>query len=192
MSKLQALLDLLAVHETLLQALRDTPSYLAMAVVTKYGSGAKDPTSLKNVENIYNSGRMRCLKSSVTITNGDSAASLYYFGDIPSNALIHGDLAFLDNAAITSSTSFHLGFYSPAGGAVISNNALINARDISSAANANLRTIGTLTLANSNKRAWELAGLSADPGGVLSVVGTLNVAATATGVVELTLPHSVN
>lgn len=166
-------------------------SSVCRAVVSKYGSGARDPAALVNTENVYNGGRMRCLNSKITITNGDDIASIYRFGAIPSNAIIDPQ-SFLDYYAATGVTSFDLGFYYPNGGAVIDANNLVAALDIHLAGTGTLRSIGTLTLANSNKRVWELAGLSADPGGNIDIVGTINAAATATGVVNLTLRYSVN
>jgi hypothetical protein len=167
-----------------------------MAVVTKYGSGAKDPASDKNQDSIYSGGRLRELASLVTVTNGDSIASIFEFGEIPTNAIIDGGLSMLDNGAATGAAG-NLGFYTPKGGAAIgtivgTGAQLAAAVSIAAAANQSLRTIGTLTLANSNKRVWELAGYTSDPGGNLSVCLTLTAGATATAATALRLVYSVN
>lgn len=151
------------------------------SVVTAYGTGYKNPTSLQAVNAVYAESQPKRINSQITITNGDSIASTYFVGRVPSNAIID-PRSLIVYAAITSVTSMHLGF-------AASTAALVSAKDISSAGNGTLLSIGTLTTANMNKRAWELAGLTTDPGGFLDIIATINVAATATGVVQFFIDY---
>jgi hypothetical protein len=159
-----------------------------MAVVTKYGSGMKDPAALKAPENVYTGGNNNSINSLVAITNGDSIGSIYYLGEIPSNAipLLYG---LIKTDAITGVTSADLGFYQPQAGAVIAGAALFAAQTLAAAATL-LFSAGAITPSNANKKAWELAGLASDPGGNLSIGLKLNAAATATGNLAMALPYA--
>lgn len=159
-----------------------------MAVVTVYGTGAKDPASRLQIDSIYAAAEIRSINSQITITNGNSIASLFWLGNIPSDAILDPGSQY-DYAAITGVSDFDVGFYYPDGGAVIDADALIDGDDISSAGAQTLKGHGTLTTANGMKRAWELAGLASDPGGNLAIVATLKAAATATGVVNFFLKY---
>lgn len=153
-----------------------------MAVVTKYGSGYRDPTSLKAIDAINRGAEVRVVKSKTTITNGDSIASQYYLGSVPSNAKPSPGAKLYWGAA-TGVTSADLGLAKPNGGAMILQTALIAAQDIHLAGSTDLfgaTGSGVATPANMDKAYWQLAGLSADPGGELDLVLTINAAATAT------------
>jgi hypothetical protein len=149
-----------------------------MAVVTVYGTGYKDPASLATVDATLGEGRVVSLNSKATVTNGDSAASVYYLGRVPSNAIILPGSR-LDNGAVTGASA-SLGFKTATA-------ALIPASSIATAG-----TIGmtALTPATLNNRAWQLAGFSSDPGGMLDVILTLTVAATATAAVNCCLIYA--
>ncbi|MBI5112872.1 MAG: hypothetical protein HZA68_12965 [Rhodovulum sp.] len=159
-----------------------------MAVVTKYGTGIKDPAALKAIDGVYAAATRRTIVSQIAITNGDSATSKFYIGDVPSDAVIDPDSVY-DYEAVAGVTDLDVGFYYPNGGAVIDADALVDGDDISSAGTQTLKGHGTLTTANGHKRAWELAGLSANPGGNLSIVATLNAASTATKVVNFRIDY---
>lgn len=150
-----------------------------MAVVTKYGSGYRDPAAVGNIDGVYRQSRLHAIHSKIDFTNGDTAASKYYIGSVPSNAIIEvGSVLYYE--AVTGVNSIDVGFFKPNGGAVILVNALIAAKDITSAGSVSINAQGAVTTANSNKRAWEMAGLAADPGGELDIVATINANATAT------------
>src|SRR5262245_9013687 len=144
-----------------------------MAVVTKYGTGYKDPASLLQVDGMFAEGRLRSIASKIDIANGDSIASLYYVGKIPSSAILRPQSIYF-YSAITGVTLLHLGFT----GAL---QAIVAGDDVTSAGNQTLAGHGTLTLANFMKRAWEHATLASDPGGMLDLVASLGAAATAAG-----------
>jgi hypothetical protein len=150
-----------------------------MAVVTKYGTGYPDPTSKVEVDADFAEAHVKSIVSQIGITNGDSINSKYYVGRVPSNAIIDPSSVYT-NAAITGVTSFDLGFV----GAV---NALVAAVSLAVASTAPVNATVAVTAANQVKRAWQLAGLTSDPGGFLDIFATINAAATATGVVNFFL-----
>lgn len=153
-----------------------------MAVVTKYGTGYRDPASLKAIEGVQRAAEYRGIKSRITITNGDSIASLFYLGSIPSNAKLDPSST-IYTQAITGAAC-NIGFYNPNGGAVILATALAAAQSLAAAVAVTLQGAtgsGVAVPANMDKAAWQLAGLSVDPGGELDIVLALTAAATATG-----------
>lgn len=164
-------------------------SAICRAVVEKYGSGAKDPAATSAQSHLYAEGECKCINSQIAIASGDSIASKYHVGKIPTNAILD-PRGYFDYDAVTGVSSADIGLFYPEGGAVISVNGLVAADDWSSAGTQTLRGHGTLTNANSNKRVWELAGLASDPGGQLDIVVTINAAATAAGKVTFTFPYS--
>lgn len=148
-----------------------------MAVVTKYGTGSKDPAALRPVDAVFAEGIDRTIASKISVANGDSQNSLLYFGKVPSNALLSPG-SNLYAAAITGLTSFSLGFAAaPA--------ALMSAVNV--AAGGTFPALSAVSLSNYTQRAWQLAGLSSDPGGLLDIVGTLGANAGAAGDVVLRL-----
>ena len=155
-----------------------------MAVVVKYGSGYKDPAAIKAADAIFAEASMKAINSQITITNGDSIASNYFVGRVPSNAII-APVAEYRNQAIAGVTSFSLGF-AAAGAQLVSAVSLA----VASALGVGVNAMVAVPLANLNQKAWQLAGLSSDPGGMLDIVATINAAATATGVVTFTIPYS--
>lgn len=151
-----------------------------MAVVTKYGSAYKDPAAIRPVDAVFAEGVSRQVTSKASIANGDSATSIAYMGKVPSNAIL-SPVGNLYAPAIAGLTSVSLGFAGAAG-------ALMNAVNI--AAGGAFPAMSAVAVANYTKRAWELAGLTSDPGGMLDVILTLGTAATAAGDVVLALPYA--
>lgn len=164
---------------------------LAMAVVTKYGTAARDPAgNLRQLDGIFAAAEKRFIVSQVSITNGDSINSVFYIGELPSNAIIDPDSTY-DYEAVAGCTDVDVGFYQPLGkgGAVIDADNLVDGDDIATAGSQTLKGHATLTTANGHKRAWELAGLATDPGGNLALGLKLNAAATATKVVNFRIGY---
>jgi hypothetical protein len=158
-----------------------------MAVVTKYGTGYKDPSSLKAIDGINRGAELRVIKSLAAIANGDNSGSKYYLGSVPTNAKINPG-ATLYTTAITGVSSAKLGFYYPNGGAAVLDTALFSAQTLASAAALTLfaaANSGVATPTNIDKYVWQLAGLSADPGGELDIVLTTAADASAAGSVFL-------
>jgi hypothetical protein len=165
---------------------------LVMAgVVAVYGTGSRNPTSLVAIQGIYAAAEMRARVSQIAVTNGDSIASVYRFGEIPADCIIDPN-SVLWTAALTGVTDFDVGLRYPNGGAVILADCIVNGQTLASATSVTLAAAtgsGIATPANQIKRAWELAGLTSNPGGNLEVYGTANAAATATGVANLILKY---
>lgn len=149
-----------------------------MAVVTKYGTGARDPSSLKAVDGVYAHATPRSINSQISIAAGDSINSTYDIGEVPADAIIDPNSAY-DYQAVGAAATMDVGFYYPNGGALIDVDALVAGDDVAAAGSQTLKGHGTLTTANGMKRAWELAGLAANPGGNLRVVATLKGAAAS-------------
>ncbi|UPJ43930.1 hypothetical protein IVB40_07625 [Bradyrhizobium sp. 40] len=166
--------------------------FVAMAVVIGYGSGARDPSSLKAIDGINAAAEVRRINSLIAIANGDSIGSKYMIGEVPADAIID-PLSSIVTTAITSATDNDIGLAYPNGGAMIVADCIVNGQTLAAAATVSLAAAtgsGVATPANMKKRAWELAGLSANPGGNLALWLTLNVAATAAGSVWSNISYS--
>jgi hypothetical protein len=151
-----------------------------MAVVTTYGTGYKNPAAIKAVPAIYAEGAEKKIMSAVAVANGDSIASVYYFGRVPSNCIISPG-ALLYAPAIAGLTDFSLGF-------VGAPKALM--ADVSIAAGGSFPARSVVSIANYCQFAWQDAGLASDPGGFLDIFATLAAAATAAGTLVLSMPYS--
>lgn len=132
-----------------------------MAVVTRYGSGYKDPAALSAIDTINRGGESRAIVSVVTPTAGDSALSKYYMGSVPSNAILDPDSKIITGVA--GFTAADLGFANPGAGAVLAAGVTLNA--------AAVLALPLLQAAAAvGKKAWQVALLASDPGGELDVV----------------------
>lgn len=158
-----------------------------MAVVIRkascYVDVASPPIALLPAE-VDGRGHAAPFVSTVEIANGDSATSQVYFGEIPTNARFSRYSA-IDFDAITGVVSFDLGLGQGADREAYvakSVNCLIAAGDIHLAGS---KAFTAVDIANLPLPAWQLAGYTDDPGGTLSVVGTLNNASTAAGTITL-------
>ncbi len=183
--------DLMQAHPLLLNSAQAGNLTIAMAVVAAYGTGSRDPSSLKAVDGIFACAETRMLNSQIAIGNGDSIASIYRFGEIPADCIIDPNSVFWYGAA-TGVTDFDIGLRYPNGGAVILADCIVNGQDIHLAGSATLAAAtgsGVATAANQQKRAWQLAGLASNPGGNLEVYGTANAASTAAVVANLFLRY---
>lgn len=140
-----------------------------MAIVNKYGDGYPVPGGVVSVDAVNAEASVRSIYSKVTIAATDSAASKLYFGRVPSNARILPQST-LTYEAITGLTNLDVGFANAVA-------ALLAAKDVSSAGSTAL--MGAVATGTVGRRAWQLAGLTADPGGMLDIIGTMNSASTA-------------
>jgi len=163
-----------------------------MAVVTGYGTGGRDPASLKAIDGINAAAEVRRINSLISIANGDSIASQYLIGEVPADAILD-PLSSIVCSAITGVTTASIGFAYPNGGAMIAANALVNGQTLAAAATVSLAAAtgsGVATPANMAKKAWQLAGLASNPGGNLALWLTINAAATAAGTVWSNIGYS--
>lgn len=126
----------------------------------------------------------------VAATATDSIASAYKFASIPSNAYVISMI--LSNDAITgASATIDLYDTTANGGAIVpSTGSGVFSSAISLATAASDKFAFTVSNANSEKRVWELLGLSADPCKSYDVVMTLTAAATAAGSIALNVLYS--
>lgn len=131
------------------------------------------------------------LDSTVEVAADASAASVYTFARIPTYARISNlSEISLDDLASTGSPTVDFGFKAVDGNITTDDDAINDGIDAATAA------VGTKLIkdhANAGKMVWEILGLSADPGGLVDVTGTIKDAATNTGgTVTLTLVYSTN
>lgn len=157
-------------------------TYMAMAVVTGYGNGYKDPAAINAAKALFAEGRVRMITSKVAVANGDSVNSVYNFGKVPSNSVLDPASA-IYYTALGAGALMQLGVGTSAA-------ALMAAQDVSAAGSQTIAGKGTVTAANMAKQAWELAGLTSDPGGTLDVYGTLTGAAAAAGSVTAAIKYA--
>jgi expansin (peptidoglycan-binding protein) len=166
-----------------------------MAVVTVKSKAITNRDASPRVINdsAYVDAQIRQFIGAATITNTDSVGSKFILGQIPSNALIHSLL--LNAPDIGTTTAADIGLYrvTAEGGAVVDADFFKAAQALNAGpysdievANANI-----VTLANSEKRVYELLGLTLDPNIKYDVVLTLTGAADATGAVQLKCQYAV-
>lgn len=122
----------------------------------------------------------------VAVASGDDNNSIYRIARVPSNAVI-SKLSTLYHTAITGGTDYNIGF-AYANGAVIDDNALIDADDFSSAGSVAL--LSSIALTNIGKEVWELAGLTADPHGLIDIIATGITVGTADGTIACEVIYS--
>lgn len=164
---------------------------VAAGVVSIYGTGSRNPSTLYAQAGIYAAAELRALVSQILFGASDSIGSVYRFGEIPADCIINPSSTFW-YAAATGVTDFDIGLRYPNGGAVILADCIVNGQDIHTAGNTTLAAAtgsGVATPANQIKRAWEIAGLSSNPGGNLEVYGTANAACSAAVAANLNLSY---
>lgn len=160
---------------------------MAMAVVAKYGTGARDPASLQAIDGIKAAAEIRSINSVITISVGDNTNSTHVIGELPADAILDPDGKYYYGA--TGLTDLDIGFAYPNGGAVIDADNLVDGDDVSTAGSQSLFGHGTLTLANSQKRVWELAGLASNPGGNLAIIATQKAGTAAAATIAFFLKY---
>lgn len=167
-----------------------------MAVVTRK-SGAitnrdSSPVVLSN-SNIAGAELRECVGTLETV-NGDSIASVYIFGQIPSNARVSQVLLYCDDIGTTTISDFGLYRTTADGGAVVDADFFGSAVNISSGAlNGTDITHESAVFDPDDieKMIWQALGLSADPKIMYDVAGTLTAAADAAGTITLKIRYCV-
>jgi hypothetical protein len=157
-----------------------------MAVVTTYSKAHRGYAVGFQPKPINGGTIVKALQAKIAIANGDSIASKVYFGSIPSNARILPQ-SILYHTGVTGVSDFDIGLER---GSSADPDVLADGLNITSAGTkAPLAAVATADL---DKLAWELLGLTNDPGGVIDVYGTLKAAATADGTLQLFLMFQTN
>lgn len=156
----------------------------AVVAVKSSAITAMDTTGAITPVNAFLHGaRVRHARGVASAANGDSIASTYRFCRIRSSDLVSKVL--LDNASWGAACTMDIGIYKTLkdGGAVVDADLFASAIDMNTANRALdvTRESGVITVANMEKRVWELAGLSSDPQIEYDVTGTLVAAAAAAG-----------
>jgi hypothetical protein len=158
------------------------------AVVAVSSAPITNTNAIPVVLNRANIARGRILHSRgyCALVSGDSIGSTYRFTRIKSNDLVQAVLLDCD-AVTTCAADFGLYQTAPNGGAVVDADFFASAQSLASALRATdiTRESGVITLANMEKRVWELLGLSADPQREYDVAATLTAAAGSAGNVTL-------
>lgn len=153
-----------------------------MAVVTINGDAYQDAT---NADYPIDAGVSRAsvlaFVSEAAIASGNSTNSVIYFGRIPAEARICRGPSLLFNDTISGLTDFDVGFANDPDGLI----------DGANLATTSTHAFGVVTADEINKPAWELAGLTENPGGLLDIIGTLKANAGAAGDVALELYYRV-
>lgn len=121
-----------------------------------------------------------------------ASGTIIDFGNIPSNARIMGTGSIMaDDLATSGSPTLDIGFQAVNGNITTDPDALNDGLVISSALTPTSVVKG---IENRGKRAWEyVSGLTADPGGQFTVIGTVKDAATnAAGDVTMEMLYYVD
>jgi hypothetical protein len=138
-----------------------------------------------------NGGQIHSITSIVSIATNDSATSTWRIARLPSNALLHQ--LTVSTTAQTGSTDFDIGIaYNPdkVSGAVIDVDCLADGLTLATASRA-LDGLKDVSITNSAKELWELAGLSADPKCSLDILLTANTIGTAGGTCGFKIEYKV-
>lgn len=117
----------------------------------------------------------------VSVATTDSATSTWRLARLSSNTLLHQ--LTVSTTAQTGSTDFDIGIaYNPdkLSGAVIDADCLADALTLATASRS-LDGLKDVSIGNSAKELWELAGLSVDPQCDLDIIFTANTIGTAGG-----------
>jgi len=151
-----------------------------MAVVDKYVNADTVAGDLKDA---FTNGSVKMYTQTYEQAASDNDTSIWRLFDVPSNCVPVRSPVMCD--AITGATDMDMGVYRPtsAGGAVIVKDCLMDGQTFASASKA-LNGLGKMAIENIGaKKLWEIAGLSKDPGGNLTVAITGNTVGSTGGTV---------
>jgi len=138
-----------------------------------------------------NGAPILAITSIVAIGTSDLPNSMWRVARLPSNALLHKLVVSTD--AQTGSTDFNIGVaYNPnkSSGATINVNCLADALTLATASRA-LDGLKDVSIANSAKELWQLAGLTADPQCSLDIILTGKTIGTAGGTCGFKIEYKV-
>ena len=166
-----------------------------MAVVTVKSKAITNRDATPSVQNdaAYAKGRLEQFIGACAITSGDSVGSKYLVGSIPSNAIVSSVLVNAPDIGTTTAGDIGLYKVTADGGAVVDADFFKAAFVLNAGAVTNSEAVNgnVVTLANSEKKVWELLGLTADPSLMYDVVLTLTGAADASGTVQIKVQYAI-
>jgi hypothetical protein len=180
----------------LLAALLVAPAQAA--VVTRNGQGyvnanntATNPVS---VSEMFGAAHQKVITSSIAVGSTDSATSLYYVGNIPTNAIID-PASLVYSSGITGLTSMSCGFganpepANPLGTWTAVPAALVSAQDWHSSGSYSL--VQAISTSNYAEQVWQFLGstITLDPGGVVPVYCTVNTGPSGSGTLVFMLKY---
>lgn len=152
-----------------------------MAIRNVLAIGLPDKTAAKpgRADVRQNHGALRTSCFVADIISGDSPTSTIEVARLPSHARVH-KLSAMHSTGITGLTDADLG--------VAENpDCLVDGATL--AATATVNAASAITVADSTKALWELAGLDKDPKQEMPILLTLNTATTAAGQVSVDLVY---
>lgn len=146
---------------------------------------------INNPSHLQGGARLQA-RATFAVANGDSIASTFRIVQVPTNAIINSIRLFCD--ALTSGAA-SVGLYRTTdnASAVVLAAAYATGQTIAAAITAGTElAFQSRSIGNVEKRVWEDAALTVDPGGYLDLVATLTLATTAGGnmsfIVDYTMP----
>lgn len=126
----------------------------------------------------------------VTVLSSHADGDVYRMFRVPTSGVPVAQ--FISNSAITGGTDYDAGLYNNGlNQAVLDKDVLFDGVSMATAAN-NVVISGVQLIANDGKAFWQLAGLSADPGGELTVAITANTVGSADGTIFYVLFYNAN
>lgn len=154
------------------KAAREAPP--ASPIVTRYGTGYRNPTSPDAIDSVFRAAEIRAVNSTVEVGDGDEPGSRYFVGYVPSSGLLDaGSLVMHDATGLTVQLGFkdNPNAFGEFDMSLQGGGPLVDLQD----------TAGTdVGINDLGQRFWEHAGLARDPGGeldvLLTVVGGVGVA----------------
>jgi hypothetical protein len=154
-------------------------------MATYYSSSYPDPAaSPAQAKHDVKNARRRAFISIATLLGAVAINEKIYMGKIPTNVKVsqNGSLQFSDLGTVGT---FHLGLEHDKMTATEKTNAknkLVNATNVNAAAGS-VSWIAAVAITDRNKRLWEIAGMTKDPGGEFDLVITAATATDAAGAV---------
>lgn len=151
-------------------------------------------TSAQRAMGLGLSGGVKVLPVTVTDT-GSASGTTVDLGFVPSSARIIGGVVYCDDLATSGSPTLDLGTAAGAGNysTITADPDAIGNGIALSAANYAGACVFSNNLVDAGKRAWEIAGLSADCGGTIKVYGSVVDAPTnASGYFHVDLLYTVD
>jgi hypothetical protein len=141
--------------------------------------------------NTGDANQERILVATVELAASDSSSTIS-FGKIPSNArILAASKVYWDDLATSGSPTLDLGLKAVNANVTTDDDCLNDGLALSAVSTANVGAFVVKDIANVGLPAWDyVANVTADPGGLLEVLGTVRDAATtATGTVTLELHY---